>query len=104
MSATSPDPFSNQWRLDKRVPIAIIITLAVTLLVQFGTFVYWVARVDAETASTREKNATQDAEIQARVRVETMSAQWQAVQNALNEITRRMSRVEEKLDDIRPPG
>lgn len=86
---TEPDP--NAWHLDKRVPVALIITI----LGQMAFFVWWAANVESRMLASETANSRQDTRILA---VETVT-NAQAVSNAT--LAANMDAMRVSLNDLK---
>lgn len=81
------DAEPESWHLEHKVPIAIIVTIAI----QTFALVAWAAKLDSRVSSLETKDATQQTLIDAKVRV--ADERWE---NIIRERD-RMARLEEKL-------
>ena len=81
------DAEPESWHLDRTVPIAIIVTIAIQTL----ALVVWAAKLDSRVSSLETKDATQQTLIDAKARV--ADERWE---NIIRERD-RMARLEEKL-------
>lgn len=79
------------WHLDKRVPVALI----VTLLGQFAFGVWWASQADSRMTASEIANVRQDAQIEA---VES-TTNAQAVSNAT--LAAQMSALRGSVDDLK---
>ncbi len=76
----------NQWHLDKRVPIALIVTIAM----QSAVIIWWASQIEARVNGLEQTDAER-ATVEARlVRLETTTEQQ----------TRVLIRIEDKLDRV----
>lgn len=81
----------EHWSVDKRVPLALIFTVAV----QTGVFIWWMAGLDQRVEQLGQSDAAQDARIMDVERV----TQGQAV--AAAGITAQIGAMRETLDQVR---
>ena len=79
------------WHLDKRIPIALI----VTLLLQFGFAVWWASQADSRMSAAEQANTRQDSQIAAVER----ATNSQAVSNAT--VVAQMGGLREAVDDLK---
>ncbi|WP_336801581.1 hypothetical protein [Kaistia sp. MMO-174] len=86
MNPTTEDPASSGWHLDKRVPIALI----VTLLLQAAVGLIWASKLDARVASLELAQATSGDQPMRIVRVET---QMEGVRGTLKEMNDKLDRL-----------
>lgn len=78
------------WHLDKKVPVALIMAI----VIQTGTFIWWLSAQSARLETVVQVNATQDTRIGAievttnaqAVNAATFAAQMAAVRESLQEI------------------
>lgn len=78
------------WHLDKKVPVALILTIAV----QTGAFIWWLSAQSARLETVAAENAAQDSRINTlegttnaqAVNSATVAAQIAAVRESLQEI------------------
>jgi hypothetical protein len=81
----TPEDSDRNWHLDKRVPIALIVTIAL----QTGSFIWWAASV-SERVNTLERRAEQTAPQADRLtRVEV---KIESIQEGITEIKRLIRR------------
>jgi tRNA A-37 threonylcarbamoyl transferase component Bud32 len=80
MSNEHSDPATEQWHLDKRIPLALI----VTMMLQFGGGIWWLSQIQFRVEQ-------QGSDIQ---RLETTLSSTQVDRNGLDN---RITRIEEKL-------
>jgi hypothetical protein len=74
MTMNDRDPATHSWHLDKRIPVALILTFGITLAGQTGAALWWAA---------------------------TTSGRLTAVENSVqNSVTSRLNRIEDKLDRL----
>lgn len=74
----------EQWHLDKRVPIALVLAI----MVQTGGAIWWAASMQGRVTATEQSLSRLDA----RTNVTRVSQQTQAVQ---------LGRIEEQIDGLR---
>lgn len=55
-----PEADDKAWHLDKRVPIALIVTILLTFGGQAVTFTIWLTRVDSRIVTLEEKGGERD--------------------------------------------
>jgi hypothetical protein len=80
------DPTSTRWHLDRRVPIALI----VTLLLQAAIGLVWASKLDARVASLESARAVAGDQPARIVRVET---QMEGVRDTLKEMNDKLDRL-----------
>lgn len=61
------DGDDKHWHLDRKVPIALIVTLAI----QTGCFIWWLASVNARVEQLERQSAGQAPHLERIVRLET---------------------------------
>lgn len=83
MSDAHPDPASDGWHLDKRIPIALV----VTILLQTVGAIWWAATISARVTALEDKPPER------LVRVETQ----------VEGINKTLERIEQKLDRTLDP-
>jgi hypothetical protein len=79
------DPAQQHWSVDKRVPIALILTFVGTMIIQSGAVVWWASSISSRV-NTLE------------TRVETMSDQ----RDRIIRVETILERIEKKVDRIAP--
>jgi hypothetical protein len=79
------DPTIQHWSVDKRVPIALILTFVGTMIIQSGAVVWWASSISSRV-NTLE------------TRVETMSDQ----RDRIIRVETILERIEKKVDRIAP--
>jgi hypothetical protein len=79
------DPTIQHWSVDKRVPIALILTFVGTMIIQSGAVVWWASSISSRV-NTLE------------TRVETMSDQ----RDRIIKVETILERIERKVDRIAP--
>jgi hypothetical protein len=79
------DPAQQHWSVDKRVPIALILTFVGTMIIQSGAVVWWASSISSRV-NTLE------------TRVETMSDQ----RDRIIKVETILERIERKVDRIAP--
>lgn len=85
MLAEAPEP-SKHWVLDKRVPLALILTL----IVQTGGIVWWASGISSRVTSLEERLITAADQPGRIIKLETQ----------IDNLTRLMGRIEDKLDRV----
>lgn len=85
MKGTDPDaedrdPQTSQWHLDKRIPVALIVVLAI----QFGGSVYWITTLE-------QRSLTNEA------RIVKLEKQMDPVRLLLERIDQRLGSIERTL-------
>lgn len=88
--AQPEDPASGTWHLDKRVPLALIITI----LLQTGTIIWWAAGISARLDQVERQQQSAAPHSDRLTRVET---RLEAVQDGIN-------RIERLVQQVRPPA
>lgn len=78
------DPASRSWHLDKRVPVALLISLAV----QTGAIIWWAAGITARLEQVERQQAASAPHSERLTRVET---RLEAVQSGIERIERLVS-------------
>lgn len=92
MTAKVPDPVpSESWHMDKKVPIAII----VTIIIQTLSLGWWASKLDSRVANLEENDKRHDD------RLKEDRAAIEAGSNNLNAINMRLVRVEEQTSTTR---
>lgn len=81
-----PDPAATGWHLDKRVPIALILTM----LAQGAMLVGWGVRMDARVTQLELERAKVDDQPGKIVRLET---KMEGVQDSLKDINGKLDRL-----------
>lgn len=81
-----PDPAAGGWHWDKRVPIALIITL----VLQTGGIVWWASGLSSRVTTLEERVFSTSDNPGRIIKVETQ----------VEALLRSMARVEDKLDKI----
>jgi len=81
------DPASENWHLDKRIPVALIIAL----LMQFGLGVWWIASIEGRVTSLEEKAIV----------VTTVPIDISGMKEQLRGIEKSLERVEKYIDSIK---
>lgn len=79
------DPASASWHLDKRIPIALILTLAL----QTGTIIWWAAGV---TARLEQVERRQEATAPQADRLTRVEVRIEAIQDGIARIERAVQR------------
>lgn len=82
---SNADPTIQHWSVDKRVPIALILTFVGTMIIQSGAVVWWASSISSRV-NTLE------------TRVETMSDQ----RDRIIKVETILERIERKVDRIAP--
>lgn len=77
-----PDPAASGWQLDKRVPIALIITL----MVQFGAGVWFASRMDSRVGQNQEH-------------IVELKSEFRNLKTGRDDLTQRVIRIEERLSN-----
>ena len=77
----------EQWHLDKKVPIAIIVAICI----QTGGLIWWAARLESRVGSLEMRDATQQTLIETRSKL--ADDRWENIMRERD----RMARLEEKL-------
>lgn len=76
----------SRWHLDKRVPIALI----VTLIIQTGGAIWWASSIASRVSSLEERVITAADQPGRIIKLETQ----------IDNLTRLMGRIEDKLDKV----
>lgn len=79
-----PDPASNGWHFDRRIPIALVLTI----LIQTGGAVWWLSSLNSRVSSLEEKITVFSSQPERLVRVETQ----------VEALTKTVDRIERKID------
>ena len=87
----APIPFDSRWHLDKKVPISLI----VALLVQAGTTLWFISKLDARIASLEAMGI-----ITAATQHDRDAAQDKNVTDAIQLVRSQLERMDDKLDRI----
>lgn len=74
MTDDSPPPYEAEWHLDKKVPIALI----VTIILQTGVFIWWAARIDFRTQALESYHTTDSLRIDALERERVPNGEFRA--------------------------
>jgi Tfp pilus assembly protein PilO len=74
----------ENWHLDKKVPIALI----VALILQFGAWAWWTSKLDSRLTNIEEAQQHQKTHSERLVRLESSK----------EEVSRRLDKIEGKLD------
>ena len=85
------DPTLDQWHLDKRVPVALI----VTLLAQMAVAVWWARGVDSDVTALKAAQA----QLQAEQRVMQTTQQTQAV--SAGRLEQDVQSIKDSIDMLR---
>ena len=80
MSDHDRDPQTAEWHLDKRIPVALIVALAV----QFGGSVYWITRLESRALTNSE-------------RIERLEERMDPVRLSLQRIAQQLENIERAL-------
>ena len=93
MSPAGPrDPASGPWHLDKRVPIALIVAIAL----QTGAGFFWAGAINHRVASIETRQNLADARMldqNHESRIAVLESQYLLINASLAEIERRLSDV-----------
>lgn len=81
-AAAHNDPASSGWHLDRRVPIALI----VTLMVQFGAGVWFVSSLSKDVGANRDGIAE-------------LKTEFRNLKIGRDDLTSRVIRIEERLNN-----
>lgn len=87
--SSHPDPATNGWHIDRRIPIALVLTI----LIQTGGAVWWLATLNSRVSNLEEKLGAVASQPERLVRVETQ----------VEALTKTMDRIERKLDRALDP-
>jgi hypothetical protein len=80
------DPQTSQWHLDKRVPVALILTL----IVQGAAMVWWGSAIDHRVAAVEQRLSALDDSRERLIRLEaSVSYQQQVLQEIRDELKSR---------------
>jgi hypothetical protein len=85
------DPDDTKWHLDKKVPIALI----VTIVLQTGVFIWWAARIDFRTQSLESFHTTDSLRIDALERERVPNGEFRAETKA------KLDGINEKVTEIK---
>lgn len=96
------------WHLDKRVPVALILTL----LAQFGFGVWWVSQADSRMAAAEASNNRQDVQIASiesltssqAVSAATLAAQMDGLRQSVGELKQAQRETNDLLRQIMQGG
>ena len=90
----------SQWHLDKKVPIALIVTVAV----QLAAFIWMAAKLDSRVSTLEETDRRHDSSIQTLVverdGIRDRLRSLEEVQKATNDLLRR---IDERLERMARP-
>lgn len=90
MTDRHPDPASDGWHFDRRIPIALVLTI----LIQTAGAVWWLSSLNSRVTSLEEKIGSVASQPERLVRVETQ----------VEQLTKTMDRIERKLDRALDPS
>jgi Na+-transporting methylmalonyl-CoA/oxaloacetate decarboxylase gamma subunit len=101
-------PRDDTWKIDRHIPIAVIFAL----LVQTGTFIWWMSALSSRVDTATEANARQDDEIAAteaalasqQVITATAAAELRAVRDSLGEVKEALADQSQLLREILANG
>jgi hypothetical protein len=80
MPQDNHDPATENWHLDKRIPLALI----VTMMLQFGGGIWWLSNIQFRIESQGEA-------------IDALENTMSSTQNDRNTLDNRITRIEEKL-------
>lgn len=81
-----PDPAATGWHLDKRVPIALILTI----LFQGAALIVWGARIDARVTQLESKAI---AEVDQPSRIVRLETKMEGMQDSLKDANGKLDRL-----------
>ncbi len=91
------DPATHSWHFDKRVPIALI----VTLFLQAAGLIIWGTRIDSRVGTLEEVSDARSPLVDRFLRLEADSASARSeVIGQRAEVSLRLNRIEDKLDRL----
>jgi hypothetical protein len=76
----STDPATEQWHLDRRIPLALI----VTMMIQFGGGIWWLSQIQFRVEQQGQA-------------IEALESSVRASSTNSNTLDNRITRIEEKL-------
>lgn len=98
MNQTTPQPTTNtdlqHWTLDKRIPLALLVTLGV----QTVAVVAWASTLTADVARAKEDDIKTTLRVE---KLEGTSSSLNLLQYRLDQVDQRTARIEAKLDAAR---
>lgn len=92
-----PEPSATSWHLDKRVPISLILAIAI----QTVTIVWWASSMESRVTQNTDRltrTATEVAEVRAKLTV--ADVQNARLDQRLIAVTESLTRIEKKLDRL----
>lgn len=93
---TITDPASQSWHIDRRVPVALILTVTLTFLVQTGAFIRYMSGL--ENRVSRNESALQSM-ANNNDRILRLEATVEFQTDTLRRIETKVDRLDQKLDD-----
>jgi len=85
MTRQDNDPATSEWHLDKRIPVALILVLAI----QFGGSVYWITTLENRTLTNSDRIKTLESQMDpARLYLERIDQRLQGLDSRLEKIER----------------
>ncbi len=98
---TKPDAVDREWHLDKKVPIALILTIALTFGGQAITFTIWATRLDNRVASLEQKdndrNRQADKLNEIAVNIATLTARAESTNQQLSDVKRNVESLTQQV-------
>lgn len=103
-----PDPANGPWHVDKRIPLALILTI----IIQTSAFGYWIGQLSNQLDSAIETNRQQDDRLDSQdaaingqlVTTATMHAQLAGVRESLSELKAAQAETNRLLRDLAGRG
>lgn len=91
----------REWHLDKKVPIALIVTIALTFGGQAITFTIWATRLDNRVASLEQKdndrNRQADKLNEIAVNIATLTARAESTNQQLSDVKRNVESLTQQV-------
>lgn len=94
MSATAPPVEAPHWRVDKTIPLPLILTVVVTILGQTGGLVYWASRLESRVSQLEANDVRVDTLINNRIKL--TEERWESTVRDRD----RTTRIEERIGFI----
>lgn len=94
-------PPKTQWRIDKHIPVAVIVAFLVQAIIYTGLAVWAVSKIDNRIMFLEQWRAELVAASDMReVRVQSLERDVPVIREKIENINRTTDRIEEKLDKI----
>lgn len=81
-------PREENWKIDKHIPVAVIITI---ILQTFGV-IWWAARIDSRVAAIEQLNLEE--------RTQVIEKDIPVIREKINNIEKSTDRIEKKIDKL----